>query len=195
MPRGRRPSSPHQKALYALGVAFAAYGAAVLPPEGNGFIAVFVGAIALGIRRPDIRDCFEERSEDVIELVKLGVFVVFGALLTFDCLFADGWAAVAHRRLHPAGGAPGGDLRRPGRQRAGGHRLQGLHGLVRAEGGGHHDLRPARAHSDAPNAERVAAIAALAVFVSIIAHGLTDHPGAEWMARHAERRPEAAAVG
>ena len=43
MPRsglGRR--GPHQKALYALGVAFAAYGAAVLPPEGNGFIAVFV---------------------------------------------------------------------------------------------------------------------------------------------------------
>ena len=46
--------SPHQKALYALGVAFAAYGAAVLPPEGNGFIAVFVGAIAFGIMRPDI---------------------------------------------------------------------------------------------------------------------------------------------
>jgi hypothetical protein len=26
-------------------------------------------------------------------------------------------------------------------------------------------------------------IAALTVFVSIIVHGLTDHPGAEWMAR------------
>ena len=49
--------------------------------------------------------------------------------------------------------------------------------------------------SDAPNAERVAGIAALTVFASIIVHGLTDHPGAEWMARHAERRPEAAAVG
>ena len=28
---------------------------------------------------------------------------------------------------------------------------------------------------------------ALTVFVSIIVHGLTDHPGAEWMARRAER--------
>jgi hypothetical protein len=26
------------------------------------------------------------------------------------------------------------------------------------------------------------------VFTSIIAHGLTDHPGAEWLARRAERR-------
>ena len=33
------PISPHQKSLYAVGVAFAAYGTAVLPPEGNGLIA------------------------------------------------------------------------------------------------------------------------------------------------------------
>jgi NhaP-type Na+/H+ or K+/H+ antiporter len=46
MPRG---ASSHQKGLYAIGVAFAAYGVATLPPEGNGFIAVFVGAIAFGI--------------------------------------------------------------------------------------------------------------------------------------------------
>jgi hypothetical protein len=30
-------------------------------------------------------------------------------------------------------------------------------------------------------------IAALAVFTSIIAHGLTDHPGVKWIARRAER--------
>ena len=47
-----------------------------LPPEGNGFIAVFVAAIALGIWRPDIRECFESQSEDIVEIVKLGVFVV-----------------------------------------------------------------------------------------------------------------------
>src|SRR5829696_68838 len=53
----------HQKSLYALGTAFAAYGVAVaLPPEGNGLIAVFVCAIVLGIRRPDLRATFE-RSE------------------------------------------------------------------------------------------------------------------------------------
>ena len=70
-----------RRALYALGVAFAAYGAAVLPPEGNGFISVFVAAIAFGIWRPDVRECFETRSEDLLEVVKLGVFLVFGAHL------------------------------------------------------------------------------------------------------------------
>jgi sodium/hydrogen antiporter len=62
MPRGRalgHAISAHQKALYGLGVAFAAYGTATLPPEGNGFIAVFVAAIALGIWRPDVRESFE----------------------------------------------------------------------------------------------------------------------------------------
>jgi len=36
-----------------------------------------------------------ERASDIVEIVKLGIFVVFGALLTFDGLFGDGWAAVA----------------------------------------------------------------------------------------------------
>ena len=56
---------------------------------------MFVCAITLGIRRPDLRDTFEERADDIVEIVKLGVFVVFGSLLTLDGLFGDGWAAVA----------------------------------------------------------------------------------------------------
>ena len=97
MPRERRVDRgipDHQKSLYALGAAFAAYGIAVLPPEGNGLIAVFVCAIVLGIRRPDLRETFEHRADDIVEIVKLGVFVVFGSLLTLDGLFGDGWAAV-----------------------------------------------------------------------------------------------------
>jgi hypothetical protein len=35
--------------------------------------------------------------------------------------------------------------------------------------------------------ERIFNLAALTVFVSIIAHGLTDTPGAEWLARRHER--------
>ena len=41
----------HQRSLYALGAAFVTYGVTVLPPAGNGLIAVFVCAITLGIRR------------------------------------------------------------------------------------------------------------------------------------------------
>ena len=84
----------YQKALYALGCAFSAYGIAVLIPHGNGLIAVYVAAITLGIRRPDLRGYFERQSADVVEIVKLGIFVVFGSLLTIHGLFSDGWAAV-----------------------------------------------------------------------------------------------------
>src|ERR1700723_1625568 len=50
-PDGGTGSIPaHQRSLYSLGVAFATYGVTVLSPHGNGFIAVFVAAIVLGIR-------------------------------------------------------------------------------------------------------------------------------------------------
>ena len=42
--------------------------------------------------------------------------------------------------------------------------------------------------SSAPEAERIANIAALAVLASVIAHGLTDQPGSEWIGRRAEAK-------
>ena len=48
--RGER-SLRRQKALYCFGLAFATYGITLLPPTGNGFIAVFVAAIVVGNRR------------------------------------------------------------------------------------------------------------------------------------------------
>jgi NhaP-type Na+/H+ or K+/H+ antiporter len=39
---------------------------------------------------------------------------------------------------------------------------------------------------DIDSSERIFDIAALAVFASIIVHGLTDHAGSEWIARHAQ---------
>ena len=41
--------------------------------------------------------------------------------------------------------------------------------------------------------ERIFNLAALVVFCSIIAHGVTDTPGSEWMSRRAERSEEARA--
>jgi NhaP-type Na+/H+ or K+/H+ antiporter len=41
--------------------------------------------------------------------------------------------------------------------------------------------------------QRIANIAALAVLVSILAHGATDVAGSEWIARHEEERAEEAA--
>ena len=200
LPRGRglaEATTPHQKALYALGVAFVAYGVAVLEPQANGLISVFVCAITFGILRPDVREAFVRRSEDVVELVKLGVFVVFGALLTFGGLFEDGLAAVGvvvvallvarPIALFVAFAGTKLDARTKGFMAWFGPRgvaTMTFSLLVLAEG--------------IPAGERIFNLAALTVVVSIIAHGLTDTPGADWLARHAERRVaagDAAAVG
>jgi NhaP-type Na+/H+ or K+/H+ antiporter len=191
MPRGRKltDSVPaHAQSLYALGVAFAIYGIAVgLPPEGNGFIAVFVGAITLGILRPDLRASFENRADDIVEIVKLGIFVVFGALLTADGLFEDGWAAVAFAAVVLLLARPvaiwialagtGVDTATKGFMAWFGPKgvaTMTFSLFVLAEG--------------VPNGERIFYLAALCVFASVLAHGLTDTPGSEWLARR-EARP------
>ncbi|MBV9213221.1 MAG: cation:proton antiporter [Actinobacteria bacterium] len=186
--------SPHQKSLYALGVAFAAYGAAVAPPHGNGLIGAFVAAITLGILRPDIRAAFESRAEDIVEIVKLGVFVVFGALLTFGGLFQDGVAALGIAVFTLVVARPVGVFAALAGTRTDlatrafmswfgpkGVSTMTFALLVLAE--------PVRAGT------RVFNIAALTVLISIIAHGVTDTAGAEWMARRAEGASADAGAG
>jgi len=186
--RGRRLDRGipgHQKSLYALGAAFATYGVAVaLPPEGNGLIAVFVCAIVLGIRRPDLRVTFEARADDIVEIAKLGVFVVFGALLTLDGLFGDGWAAVAIVAvtlllarpvaiwLSLAGTGLGADVK-------------GFMAWFGPKGVATMTFSLLVLADAIPGNERIFNLAALCVFVSILAHGLSDTPGAEWLGRRA----------
>ena len=103
----------HQKSLFALGVAFATYGLTVLSPEGNGFIAVFVAAIVLGVRRPDLRLHFERRADEIVEIVKLGIFLVFGSLLTLQRAHTRGLAGARVRRRRVPARAPGGGVASP----------------------------------------------------------------------------------
>jgi sodium/hydrogen antiporter len=186
--------SAHQKSMYALGVAFAAYGAAVLPPEGNGFISVFVAAIAFGIWRPDIRECFETRAEDILEVVKLGVFLVFGAILTLEMLFEDGWAAVAIAAFTLLIARPVAVFAALAGSRQVDTAAKAFMSWFGPKGVATMTFALFVLGSAVPDAERIAGIAALVVFVSIIAHGLTDQPGAEWMARRGQKQPEKAAV-
>ena len=192
LPRGRalgHEISPRQKSLYALGVAFATYAVAVKTPHGNGFIAAFVAAIVLGIVRPDIRECFETRSEELIEVVKLGVFVVFGSLLTFSALFHDGWAAVAIvvvtlvviRPVAIFVSLAGTRLSAAAKAFMGWFGPKGVATMA-------FSLLVLSKNIEA--GRRIFDIAALAVITSIIAHGLTDTPGSEWMARRAEEERE-----
>jgi NhaP-type Na+/H+ or K+/H+ antiporter len=172
----------HQRALYALGVAFLTYGTTTLPPHGNGLIAVFVCAIVLGIRRSDIAAAFEDQAETVVEIVKLGIFLVFGSLLTVEGLFGDGLAAVAivlvtllvARPVAVWAALAGTRLDRPAKIFMAWFGPKGVATmtfalLVLAEGFG--------------ASERLFNLAALVVFVSTIAHGVSDTPGVRWIAR------------
>jgi NhaP-type Na+/H+ or K+/H+ antiporter len=188
LPRGRalgHEISPRQKSLYALGAAFGTYGVAVATPHGNGFIAAFVAAIVLGIVRPDIRESFETRSEELIEIVKLAIFVVFGSLLAFSDLFNDGWAAVAIVAVTLV-------LIRPFAifVSMAGTRLsnaaKAFIGWFGPKGVATMTFSLLILDKNIEQGRRIFDIAALAVLTSIIAHGLTDHSGAEWMGRKAE---------
>jgi NhaP-type Na+/H+ or K+/H+ antiporter len=45
-----------------------------------------------------------------------------------------------------------------------------------------------------PDGERIFNIAALVVLCSVVVHGLTDTPGAEWIGRRAEQRERESAA-
>jgi NhaP-type Na+/H+ or K+/H+ antiporter len=180
----------HQKALYALGVAFLTYGAATLPPHGNGFIAVYVCAITLGIRRPDIRGYVEARADDIIEIVKLGIFVVFGSLLTLGGLFGDGWAAVAIAVVtlliaRPVAVAIALTGTRVSRAALAFMAWFGPKGVATMT------FSLLVLGSEVAAGERLFNLAALVVLCSIVVHGVTDTPGSEWMARRAAQEDEA----
>ena len=179
----------HQKALYALGVAFLTYGVTTLPPHGNGFIAVYVCAITLGIRRPDLRGYVEARADDIVEIVKLGIFVVFGSLLTVEGLFLDGWAAVAivlvtllvARPVALAIALIGTGVSRAALAFMAWFGPKGVATMT-------FSLLVLSLGVEA--GERIFNIAALVVFCSILLHGLTDTPGSEWIARRSTRPDE-----
>ena len=184
-----RPTDPsreempaHQKSLYALGTAFATYGVTTLPPHGNGFIAVYVAAIVLGIRRQDVRAAFEHRADDIIEILKLGVFVVFGSLLTLGGLFDEGAAAVAIVAVTLLVARPvavhlalvGTRFTAPERWFMAWFGPKGVATMT---------FSLLVLGTGIEEGETIFNLAALAVLCSVIAHGVTDTPGVEWLAR------------
>jgi NhaP-type Na+/H+ or K+/H+ antiporter len=184
------PRADEMRSLFALGAAFAAYGAAVLLPDGNGLIAVYVAAIVLSIQRPEVRAAFERQATGMVEIVKLGIFVVFGSLLTFHGLFGSGWAAVGvvagtlllARPVAVFAALVGTATDIPTRAFMSWFGPKGVatmtFSILVLSGGITHG-------------SKIFNLAALTVFVSIIAHGVTDTAGAEWLARRAESQLQA----
>jgi NhaP-type Na+/H+ or K+/H+ antiporter len=176
----------HQKSLFGLGAAFATYGVTVLSPKGNGFIAVFVAAIVLGVRRPDARAHFERNAEEIVDIVKLGIFFVFGSLLTVNALTRDGWAAVGVVVVTFFIARPVAVwLALLGTRTDTATRL--FMGWFGPKGVASMTFALIVLDRRVTGGVRIFDLTALVVFCSIVLHGLTDTPGAEWIARRAER--------
>jgi NhaP-type Na+/H+ or K+/H+ antiporter len=160
-----------------------AYLLAVLPPHGNGLIAVFVCAIVLAVRRPEVRIAFEARFDGLVTVVKLVAFFVFGTLLSLSALFGDGWAAVALVAFLLL-------VARPAAVRLAlvGTRTDTATWAFMSWFGPKGVATMTFAllvlsRSGIASGSRIFNLAALAVLVSIVVHGLTDRPGSEWIAR------------
>jgi NhaP-type Na+/H+ or K+/H+ antiporter len=72
--------------VYALALAFVAFGLAESSTIGNGLISVFVCGIALAVVRHELPDSFLEFNESVSALFQVITFTLFGALIV-----ATGW--------------------------------------------------------------------------------------------------------
>jgi NhaP-type Na+/H+ or K+/H+ antiporter len=123
-----------------------------------------------------------ERAEEVVEIVKLAVFTVFGSLLTLHGLFTDGWAAVGvvvgtFLIARPVAVWLALAGTRVGATTKAFMAWFGPKGVATMA----FSLLILERH--VTGAQRIFNLAALAVFASILAHGLTDTPGVRWLAR------------
>ena len=122
-----------------------------------------------------------------MELVKLGIFVVFGSLLTIDGLFTDGWAAVAvvvFTLLVARTVAVWIALAGTGVDTA----TKAFMAWFGPKGVATMTFSLFVLGEGIPDGERIFNLAALCVFTSVLVHGLSDTPGSEWLIRR-EARP------
>ena len=113
--------------------------------------------------------------------------MVFGALLTFDGLFADGWAAVGFAAVVLLLARPVAiwiALAGTSVDTA----TKGFMAWFGPKGVATMTFSLFVLGEGIPNAREIFYLSALCVFASILVHGLTDTPGSEWLARR-EARP------
>jgi NhaP-type Na+/H+ and K+/H+ antiporter len=153
---------------------------------GNGFIAAFVAGIVMGRAEHEIPDAFVVFSENVSAILQVITFFVFGALIVATGYDGEIWRlalfivftlvvarplAIAIAFLRE---------RLPGPQKA-------FIAWFGPKGVATMAFSLLVLSRQIEAGQRIFNIAALAVFASILLHGLTDTPGTNWMARRSAR--------
>ena len=185
VPRG---VTAHYEGIYAIGFGLAAFGLADVT-FGNGLIAAFVLGITLGISEHTITERFADFSENVSTIFQVITFFVFGALIVATGFDGTVLALIAFivfallRRAPVRGRAVVCGDEDPAL-------AQGIHRLVRPQGGGVDAVRVARPRLRRRHGTLVFDIASFVILASIVVHGLTDTVGARWIARRMGERAE-----
>ncbi len=159
---------------------------------GSGFIAAFVGGIATAYSVKDVGIKVVDFTEDVGQLLNLFVFFVFG-LVVVELVEIATWRMVAYavlmltalRMLPVAVSLIGTGLRPVTVAFLGWFGPRGLASIILA-------LIVVVDESELAGGGVIVTTMAVAVLMSVFAHGLTAAPGVGWYARRAETMPEAA---
>jgi NhaP-type Na+/H+ or K+/H+ antiporter len=167
--------------VFALGVAFLAYGLAETT-WGNGLIAAFVAGIAVAVARHEIPDAFLEFNESASATFQVIVFVLFGALVvqtgwdgsTLALVVFIVFALLVARPVAVLVAFVGVRESRPNKLFIAWFGPKGVASILFAL---------LVVNTTEPNRTLVFDIASFTVLASILAHGLTDTLGARWLER------------
>ncbi len=172
-------------ALYGIGLVLASFaGAQAL--GGTGFVAAFFAGLAISLFSISLCECFLDYGETTSEMLMLLAFVLFGVVLsdllgTIDLaaplvlalitlfVIRPGAFALVLQRARMSGMARG---------FIGWFGPRGLSSLL---------LALLVVQAGAPNADTLLAITGVVVLVSVIVHGVSATPTAEWYARRVAR--------
>jgi sodium/hydrogen antiporter len=167
--------------LYAVGFGLVAFGLAEVT-FGNGLIAAFVAGIAFGASQHQVRESFVVFAENVSSIFQVVTFFVFGALIVATGYEGSVWALIAFilfalliaRPVAVLAALIGTKLPRPQKLFIAWFGPKGVASMLFAL----FVLDEAVA-----NGPVVFDVAAFTILFSILAHGLTDTVGANWIER------------
>lgn len=185
--------TPQYEGLVLLGTAGAAWGATELV-HGNGLIAAFVAGMVFGLVRPEAPDLFHRRNENVVNVLHIIGFALFGALIievgySGDVLALVAFILVALLVARPASvllALTGSGLQRAERRFVAWFGPKGIASMLFAL---------FVLESAAPDRTIVFEVAAFTILASILAHGLTDTVGAKRIERSMQGASGSASVG
>jgi sodium/hydrogen antiporter len=169
------------QALYGIGLVLAAY-AAGQAVQGDGFLSAFFAGLAVNVFNVSLCDCFLEYGEVTAEMMMLLAFVLFGVVLssllgTLPVVPAIIFALIAIILVRPI--SLGIVLRRAmmsntARAFIGWFGPRGLNSLL---------LVLLAVQADIPNAEYLLATTGMVVLISVVLHGASATPLANWYGR------------